>query len=173
MARSFIASAARTDLRSSDEGPREYECGAGYLPRFASVESFACLAMRNLSTRFAGIWIVSPVAGLRPRRALRSTMTSLPTPGKVKPLRASLYARPASSSSTVPTCFFVSPVFSESRFSVSDFEIPATSSSCAAFRPSRAAFSHMSEHGGAGLPAQTCERVEYGSYTRTAHYALL
>src|SRR5258705_12300272 len=42
----------------------------------------------------------------------------------------------------MPTCFFVSCVFSESRFSVSDFEIPATSSSCAAFRPSRAAFSH-------------------------------
>src|SRR5205814_8785537 len=65
-------------------------------------------------------------------RALRSTITSLPTPGMVKPLRASLYASAASSSRNCPTCFLVSPVFSDSRFRVSDFEIPATYSSSSA-----------------------------------------
>src|SRR5437870_10016281 len=66
-------------------------------------------------------------------RALRSTMTSLPTPGMVNPLRASLYARAASSSRNCPTCFLVRPVFSDNRFRVSDFEIPATYPSCAAY----------------------------------------
>src|SRR2546428_8381932 len=74
-------------------------------------------------------------------RALRSTTTSLPTPGMAKPFRASLYARAASSSRNKATCFLVIPVFSESRFKVSDFEIPATySSSAAVTRPVRAAF---------------------------------
>src|SRR5437773_3973967 len=66
-------------------------------------------------------------------RALRSTITSLPTPGMVKPLRASLYASAASSSRNWPTCFLVRPVFSDKRFRVSDFEIPATYPSCAAY----------------------------------------
>src|SRR5207248_3443178 len=104
-----------------------------YLPRFASTESLACLAIRNFSTRFAGIEIGWPVAGFRPMRAFRSTTTSFPTPGMVKPLRASLYASDASSSRNCPTCFLVRPVFSDSRFMVSDFEIPAT-------YPSRAAY---------------------------------
>src|SRR5436853_80094 len=66
-------------------------------------------------------------------RALRSTITSFPTPGMVKPLRASLYASAASSSRNCPTCFLVRPVFSDNRFRVSDFEIPATCPSCAAY----------------------------------------
>src|SRR3979409_587917 len=66
-------------------------------------------------------------------RALRSTITSLPTPGMVKPLRASLYASAASSSRNCPTCFLVRPVFSDRRFRVSDFEIPATYPSSAAY----------------------------------------
>src|SRR2546427_11474570 len=66
-------------------------------------------------------------------RALRSTITSLPTPGMVKPLRASLYASAASSSRNCPTCFLVRPVFSDNRLRVSDFEIPATYPSCAAY----------------------------------------
>src|SRR5713101_1837911 len=66
-------------------------------------------------------------------RALRSTITSLPTPGMVKPLRASLYASAASSSRNCPTCFLVRPVFSDKRFRVSDFEIPATYPSSAAY----------------------------------------
>src|SRR5256714_5654486 len=89
--------------------------------------------MRNFSTRFAGIEIGWPVAGFRPMRAFRSTITSFPTPGMVKPLRASLYASEASSSRNCPTCFLVRPVFSDRRFRVSDFEIPATYPSCAAY----------------------------------------
>src|SRR2546429_7659933 len=50
----------------------------------------------------------------------------------VKPLRAFLYASAASSSRNCPACFLVSPVFSDNRFRVSDFEIPATYSSSSA-----------------------------------------
>jgi len=46
--------------------------------------SFAALATRNLTTRLAAILMDSPVAGLRPMRALRFTSTSLPKPGMVK-----------------------------------------------------------------------------------------
>ena len=52
-----------------------------FVPRIAS---FAALATRNLTTRLAAILMVSPVAGLRPMRALRLTNTSLPRPGRVK-----------------------------------------------------------------------------------------
>ena len=51
-----------------------------FLPRIASL---AALATRNFTTRLALIWMVSPVAGLRPTRALRLTSTSLPRPGMV------------------------------------------------------------------------------------------
>ena len=46
--------------------------------------SFAAFATRNLTTFLAGILIDSPVAGLRPIRAFRSTRTSLPMPGSTK-----------------------------------------------------------------------------------------
>ena len=46
--------------------------------------SLAALATRNLTTVLAGILISSPVAGLRPLRALRLALTSLPIPGNVK-----------------------------------------------------------------------------------------
>src|SRR5260370_6289358 len=36
------------------------------------IASLAALATRNLTTLLAAIWMVSPVAGLRPTRALRS-----------------------------------------------------------------------------------------------------
>ena len=52
-----------------------------FAPRMASL---AALATRNFTTRLALIWIVSPVAGLRPTRALRLTSPSLPIPGRVK-----------------------------------------------------------------------------------------
>jgi hypothetical protein len=45
-----------------------------------------------LTTRFAAILMVSPVAGLRPMRALRLTSTSLPRPGRVKLFLAFLWA---------------------------------------------------------------------------------
>ena len=47
------------------------------------MESLAALATANFTTRFAGILMVSPVAGLRPMRALRSTSFNLPMPGNV------------------------------------------------------------------------------------------
>jgi hypothetical protein len=43
--------------------------------------SFAAFATRNFTTFLAGILIDSPVAGLRPIRAFRSTLTSRPIPG--------------------------------------------------------------------------------------------
>ena len=45
--------------------------------------SLATLATRNLTTVLALILIGSPVWGLRPMRALRSALTSLPMPGMV------------------------------------------------------------------------------------------
>src|SRR5689334_5357495 len=46
-----------------------------------TIASFAAFATRNFTTFLAGILIDSPVAGLRPTRALRSTRTSRPIPG--------------------------------------------------------------------------------------------
>src|ERR1041385_1590356 len=78
-------------------------------PRIASL---AALATRNFTTRLAGIWICSPVAGLRPMRALRFTSTSLPRPGSVKVFFAFLYARSARGARISVACFFLSPAFS-------------------------------------------------------------
>src|SRR5215475_1638827 len=56
----------------------------GYFLAFGgTILSLAALATRNLTTVLAGILISSPVAGLRPLRALRLALTSLPIPGKV------------------------------------------------------------------------------------------
>ena len=66
------------------------------VPRIASL---AALAMRNFTTRLAGILMVSPVAGFRPIRALRFTSTSLPKPGMVNLFLAFLYARATRASS--------------------------------------------------------------------------
>src|SRR5579859_6618138 len=46
-----------------------------------TIASLAAFATRNFTTFLAGILILSPVAGLRPMRALRSTRTSRPIPG--------------------------------------------------------------------------------------------
>src|SRR4051812_49095556 len=48
------------------------------------IASLAALATRNFTTFLAAIWMISPVAGLRPWRALRLTSTSFPKPGSVK-----------------------------------------------------------------------------------------
>src|SRR5882762_8037675 len=65
-----------------EDSERPWEIEIDHLaPRIASL---AALATRNLTTRLAGIWICSPVAGLRPMRALRFTSTNLPSPGRVK-----------------------------------------------------------------------------------------
>jgi hypothetical protein len=84
---------------------------SGY-PLGGATASFAALATRNFRALFAGICMVSPVAGLRPARALRFTMTSFPMPGMVNPAPASWYASSAWAASTSSTCFFVSPVLS-------------------------------------------------------------
>src|ERR1039457_5369686 len=47
-----------------------------------TIASFAALAIRNFTTFLAAILMASPVAGLRPMRALRSTRTSRPIPGR-------------------------------------------------------------------------------------------
>src|ERR1039457_1316812 len=47
-----------------------------------TMASFAALATRNFTTFFAAILIAWPVAGFRPIRALRSTRTSRPIPGR-------------------------------------------------------------------------------------------
>ena len=49
-----------------------------------TMASFAALAIRNFTTFLAAILMASPVAGLRPMRALRSTRTSRPIPGNTK-----------------------------------------------------------------------------------------
>ena len=46
-----------------------------------TIASFALLATRNFTTFLAAILMATPVAGLRPMRALRSTRTSRPMPG--------------------------------------------------------------------------------------------
>src|ERR1017187_8904747 len=74
----------RTEKRATSIrfGFLDFSCPPVYfVPRMASL---AALATRNFTTRLALIWIVSPVAGLRPMRGLRSTSTSLPRPGRVK-----------------------------------------------------------------------------------------
>src|ERR1700676_2372384 len=48
---------------------------------FGTIASFTALATRNFTTFLAGILIASPVAGLRPMRALRSPRTSRPMRG--------------------------------------------------------------------------------------------
>src|SRR5687768_12272034 len=72
----------RRGSRSCVDSERSREAPDYFLgPRIASL---AALATRNLTTFLAGMWIGSPVAGLRPMRALRFTRTSLPMPGMVK-----------------------------------------------------------------------------------------
>src|SRR6202046_5617676 len=76
--------------------------------------SLAALATRNLTTVLALILMVSPVWGLRPRRALRSALTSLPIPGMVNSpfFLVSLMAVSASSSRPAAACLFVISSFS-------------------------------------------------------------
>src|SRR5437870_13688436 len=75
-------------------------------------ESFMALPTRNLSVVFAGIWMVSPVAGFRPSRALRSDRTSLPKPGSTNspPDFTSEVARFERSSKNCFTCARFIPV---------------------------------------------------------------
>ena len=85
--------------------------------------SFAALATVNFTTVFAGMLIVSPVAGLRPMRALRFTSFSFPTPGNVKaPVDLVLeIAKSARLASRSVACFFVRPFASDTAAAVCDF----------------------------------------------------
>src|ERR1035441_9572030 len=76
--------------------------------------SLAALATRNLTTVLALILIGSPVWGLRPMRALRSALTSLPMPGMVNSpfFLVSLTAISASSSRPAAACLLVISSFS-------------------------------------------------------------
>src|ERR1700733_7064031 len=87
--------------------------GWGYFFGGAMV-SLATLATRNLTTVFALILMGSPVWGLRPRRALRSALTSLPMPGMVNSpfFLVSLMAVSASSSRPAAASLLVMPSFS-------------------------------------------------------------
>src|SRR5262249_13138269 len=87
--------------------PRRRGSRGGKAGGYLRASSFMAFAMRNLSTRFAGILMASPVCGLRPMRALRFTTISLPTPGNTKPDFACFAARFASSSRIIVLCFLV------------------------------------------------------------------
>src|SRR2546422_10948894 len=94
-------------FRNDDVRARE-----GYFFAFGgTILSLAALATRNLTTVLAGILIASPVAGLRPMRALRLALTSLPIPGKVKAptFFVCATATEASSSITSFAAFFEMP----------------------------------------------------------------
>src|SRR5262249_10218536 len=80
---------------------------------------------RNLITVLAGILIVSPVAGLRPSRAFRCCLTSLPIPGIVNSpaFFASLYAMSAKDSMNRLAVFLFVPVLSASSAASCVFDI--------------------------------------------------
>ena len=88
-----VEAMARRPLKRRSTGSAAHSrlthLGASYffVPRIAS---FAVLATRNFITLFAGILMLSPVAGSRPILALRLCRTSLPMPGMVKPFLACL-----------------------------------------------------------------------------------
>jgi hypothetical protein len=65
--------ALSTGIVRAQVGERKIEYGRSRDLRYflGSTASFSCLAIRAFTTVFAGILIASPVAGLRPIRALR------------------------------------------------------------------------------------------------------
>src|SRR5258708_4703774 len=71
-----------------------------------TIASLTAFATRNFTTFLAGILIASPVAGLRPILALRSTRTSRPTPG-ITNMPFFLVSRTASSAILVINCLAV------------------------------------------------------------------
>src|SRR5712692_2618305 len=87
-----------------------------------TMESFTALAMRNFTTFLAGILIASPVAGLRPMRALRSTRTRRPIPG-ITNIPLFLVSRTAISVKVARKCLaalVVVPVAAASSFTIWD-----------------------------------------------------
>src|SRR6202163_5100150 len=87
-----------------------------------TIESFTAFATRNFTTFLAGILIGSPVAGLRPIRALRSTRTRRPIPG-ITNIPFFLVSRTAISAKLVTKVFaalVVLPVAGASSLMISD-----------------------------------------------------
>src|SRR5918994_4776348 len=70
------------ELTDGAEPVGSYKPFAYYIYFFGRTVSFIPLPTRNFRVVFAGIWMVSPVAGFLPSRALRSDLTSLPNPGR-------------------------------------------------------------------------------------------
>src|SRR5271165_7681395 len=98
---------------------------SGYFFFGGTIASFTALATRNFTTFLAGILIASPVAGLRPTRALRSTRTRRPIPG-ITNMPFFLVSRTAISAKTVMKCFAVLvaiSVVSASSFTMADWVI--------------------------------------------------
>src|SRR5579872_5626106 len=93
----------RGDARSGGAIRRSNQAERGYF-RMASLNA---LAARRRTTVFALILIASPVAGLRPMRALRCAFTARPSPGitNFPALLASLTASLKSSSKNEAICF--------------------------------------------------------------------
>src|SRR5260370_21864646 len=79
-----------------------------------STMSFNALAGVKRSRVRAGILIASPVAGLRPIRALLLRLRKIPRPAKRSEpsFLSSRTTRPVNSSSVLLACFFVRPAFS-------------------------------------------------------------
>src|ERR1700685_1940527 len=96
---------------------------AGYLAATflgGTIASFTDLATRNFTTFLAGILMASPVAGLRPTRALRSARTRRPIPGRIK-TPFFLVSRTASSASESMNCLatlLLTPVVSASSLTI-------------------------------------------------------
>ena len=86
---------------------------------------------RNFTTFLAAILMASPVAGLRPIRALRSTRTSRPMPGRTNTpfFLTSLMAVSDRAASKLCETFLVTSHFSANAWTISDCVI------CSPFRP--------------------------------------
>jgi hypothetical protein len=78
-----------------------------------TIASLAAFAILIFTTVLAGIFIVAPVAGLRPMRAFLLARTSFPLPGRVKEpvFLVSEIASPATSPMIPEAVFFVSSNF--------------------------------------------------------------
>ena len=89
------------------------------------IDSLQGLDKRNFTTVFAGIWIASPVAGLRPFLFGLLRKTSFPRPGMMNTpdFFVSLYASCTNTSKKAATSFLERPDSSERADRSSDFFI--------------------------------------------------
>src|SRR5580658_8662810 len=106
----------RGDTRSGGAIRHSNQAERGYF----STASLNALAARRRTTVLALILIASPVAGLRPMRALRCALTARPIPGitNLPAPRVSFTASLNSSSKKATTCFLETGFSSVLTFSV-------------------------------------------------------